>query len=184
VNLVAEDESEIGEDEDEDEGWWVGMVGAVEMPNRGEETPSEVDESEPEHPPGDYFSDGVAEDGRWSPGPIQPYPVGGRAGAQRPSAGWLPHIESTAATDGPLMRQLPCFTGTKRRRLRKKSKSTVDRKWEEARRDAWLRQMLSDTSSDEDEEHYGRFAESGRWMAELFEIPQHLAATSGGECSG
>jgi hypothetical protein len=44
--------------------------------------------------------------------------------------------------------------------------------------------MLSDTSSDEDEEQYGRFAESGRWMAELFEIPQHLAATSGGECSG
>jgi hypothetical protein len=43
--------------------------------------------------------------------------------------------------------------------------------------------MLSDTSSDEDEEHYGRFAESGRWMAELFEIPQHMAATPGGECS-
>jgi hypothetical protein len=44
--------------------------------------------------------------------------------------------------------------------------------------------MLSDTSSDEDEERYGRFAKSGRWMTELFEIPQHLAATSGGECSG
>jgi hypothetical protein len=82
------------------------------------------------------------------------------------------------------MGQLPCFTGTKQRRLRKKSKTTVDREWEEARRDAWLRQMVSDTSSDEDEEHYGRFAESGRWMAELFKIPQHLAATSGGECSG
>jgi hypothetical protein len=81
------------------------------------------------------------------------------------------------------MGQPSCLTGTKRRRLRKKSESTVDRKWEEARRNAWLRQMLSDTSSDEDEESYGRFAESGRWMAERFEIPQHLAATSGGECS-
>jgi hypothetical protein len=60
----------------------------------------------------------------------------------------------------------------------------MDQKWEDARRDAWLRQMLSDTSSDEDEEGYGRFAESDRWMAELFEIPQHLTATSGGECSG
>jgi hypothetical protein len=82
------------------------------------------------------------------------------------------------------MGQLPRFTGAKRRRLRRRSKTTMDREWEEARRDAWLRQMLSDTSSDEDEERYGRFAESGRWMAELFEIPQHLAATSGGECSG
>jgi hypothetical protein len=82
------------------------------------------------------------------------------------------------------MGQLPYFTGAKRRRPRKKSKTTVDREWEEVRRNAWLRQMLSDTSSDEDEEHYGRFEESGRWMAELFEIPQHLAATSGGECSG
>jgi hypothetical protein len=187
VNLVAEDEdedeSEDG-DREEDEGWWVGTVGAMEIPNREEGILSEVDESEPEHPPDGCFSDGVAEDGWWSPGPSQPYPLGGGARAQRPSAGWPPHSESTAATDGPLMGQLPCFTGIKRRRLRKKSKTTVDREWEEARRDAWLRQMLSDTSSDEDEERYGRFAESGRWMAELFEIPQHLAATSGGECSG
>ncbi len=56
--------------------------------------------------------------------------------------------------------------------------------WEEVRRDAWLRQMLSDTSSDEDEEQYGRFAESGRWMSELFKITQHQTATSEGECSG
>jgi hypothetical protein len=187
INLVAEDEVEDEvEDRDweEDEGWWVGMVGAMEMPNREVGILSEVDESEPEHPPDDCFSDGVAEDGRWSPGPIQPYPVGGGRSPAPLGRVAPPHNESTAATDGPLMGQLPCFTGTKRRRLRKKSKTTVDREWEEARRDAWLRQMLSDTSSDEDEEHYGRFAESGRWMAELFEIPQHLAATSGGECSG
>jgi hypothetical protein len=191
VNLVAEDESEAGEDEDEDEDedrdedeeWWVGTVGMMETPNREKEVLSEVDESEPEHPPDDCFPDGVAEDGWWSPGSIQPYSAGGGAGVQHPSARWLPHNESTAATDGPLMGQLPRFTGTKRRRLRKRSKTTIDREWEEARRDAWLRQMLSDTSSDEDEEQYGRFAESGRWMAELFEIPQHLAATSGGECS-
>jgi hypothetical protein len=82
------------------------------------------------------------------------------------------------------MGQLPCFTGTKRRRLRKRSKTTIGREWEEARQNAWLRQMLSDTSSDETEERYGRFTESGRWMAELFEIPQHLAASSEGECSG
>jgi hypothetical protein len=189
VNLVAEGDSEY-EDEDEDEyedreeddGWWVGTIGAMEMPSQEEEIPSETDESEPEHPPSDYFSEGVAGDGRWSPGSIQPYPAGGKAGAQQTPVGWLLHIGSAAVTDEPPMRRSPRPTSTCRRRLRKKP--TMDQRWEEARRDAWLRQMLSDTSSDEDEESYGRFAESGRWMAELFEIPQHLTATSGGECSG
>jgi hypothetical protein len=194
VNLVAEDESEAGgnkdegedeyQDQGEDEEWWVRTVGMMEVPSREEEILSEVDESEPEHPPDECFPEGVAEDGRWSPGSIQPYSAGGGAGVQHPSTRWLPHNESTAAADRPLMGQWSRFTGTRRRKLRKRSKTTVDREWEEARRDAWLRQMLSDTSSDEDEERYGRFAESGRWMAELFEIPQHLAATSGGECSG
>ncbi len=140
------------------------MVGRDDWGSGGqeEEILSEADESEPGHPPSDYFSEGVAEDGRWSPGPIRPYPAGGKAGAQRPTVGWLPHIESTAVTDKPPMGRSPCFTGTKRRKLRKKSKFTLDQKWEEVRRDAWLRQMLSDTSSDEDEESYGRFAESGR----------------------
>jgi hypothetical protein len=61
----------------------------------------------------------------------------------------------------------------------------VDQQWEQARYDAWLRQLLSDDSSDgsDDEERYGRFAESGRWMAELYGIPQHPTATSGRECS-
>jgi hypothetical protein len=46
--------------------------------------------------------------------------------------------------------------------------------------------MLSDTSSDEEEDEgrYGRFAESGRWVAELYKIPQHPVPTSEGECSG
>jgi hypothetical protein len=99
------------------------------MPNQEEEILSEVDESEPEHPPSDCSPDGEAEDGRWNPGPIQPYPLGGKAGTQHPSARWLPHIEPTAATDGALMEQLPSSTGTKRRRLRKKSRSTIDQKW-------------------------------------------------------
>jgi hypothetical protein len=78
----------------------------------------------------------------------------------------------------------PLSVGVKRRKLRKKPRATVDQDWEEARRSTWLKQMLSDTSSDEDEERYGRFAESGRWMTEMFEIPPQLVTTSGGECSG
>jgi hypothetical protein len=62
---------------------------------------------------------------------------------------------------------------------------TEDQQWEEARHDAWLRQLLSDDSSGEDdeEERYGRFAESGRWMSELYGIPQYTTTTVGGECS-
>jgi hypothetical protein len=66
-----------------------------------------------------------------------------------------------------------------------RSGATADQRWEEARHNAWLRQLLSDDSGSEsdDEERYGRFAESGRWMSELYGIPQRPTATSGGECS-
>jgi hypothetical protein len=173
VNLIAEHESEDededeGEDEDEDKGWWVGTVGVME---------------EPEYPSDDCCAYEVAEDGWWNPGSTQPYPAGGGAEIQHPPAEQLPLNESTTAPDGPPMARSSCLMGTKRRKLRKKLRTTMDQDWEEARQDAWLRQMLSDTSSDEEEERYGRFAESGRWMSELFKIPQHLAATSGGECS-
>jgi hypothetical protein len=139
---------------------------------------------EPEYPSDDCCADEAAEDGWWSLGSTQPYPVGGGVEIQHPPAEQLPHNESTTAPDGPHMVRSSCLTGAKRRKLRKKPRTTMDQEWEEARQDAWLRQMLSDTSSDEEEERYGRFAESGRWMSELFKIPQHLAATSGGECSG
>jgi hypothetical protein len=82
----------------------------------------------------------------------------------------------------PWRGQSPCLMSAKWRKLRKRPEKTRDQEWEKARQDAWLRQMLSDTSSGEDE--CGRFAESGRWMSELFEISQHSAATSGGECFG
>ncbi len=40
-------------------------------------------------------------------------------------------------------------------------------KWEVARHDAWLRELLTDSSGSESEEKYSRFAESGRWIAEM-----------------
>ncbi len=109
-------------------------------------------EEEPKYPSDDCFADEVAEDGWCSSGSTQPYSIRGGAGAQHPPAKQLPHNELTAAPDGPCVVQSSCFTGTKRRKLRKKPGTTIDQDWEEARRDAWLRQMLSDTSSDEDEE--------------------------------
>jgi hypothetical protein len=39
--------------------------------------------------------------------------------------------------------------------------------WESARRDSWLRELLTDSSEDEPEDEYTRFEESSRWMAEM-----------------
>jgi hypothetical protein len=72
---------------------------------------------------------------------------------------------------------------TKRRKLRKKVTRDEDHQWELARQDAWLKEMLTDSSGSESEEKYARFAESGRWIAEMTGIPQQTT-TSRGECSG
>jgi hypothetical protein len=72
---------------------------------------------------------------------------------------------------------------TKRRKLRKKVTWDEDYQWESARQDAWLRGMLTDSSGSESEEKYTRFAESGRWIAEMTGIQQQTT-TSRGECSG
>ncbi len=117
----------------------------------------------------------MAEDEWWDLEPAHPSLGRGGAGALHSRA---PQHPSGGAVESPHS------MGAKRRRLKKRPGATMDQDWEEARRSAWLRQILSDTPSDEDEERYGRFAESGRWMTELYGIPQHLVPTSGGECSG
>ncbi len=72
----------------------------------------------------------------------------------------------------------------KRKKLRKKASRNKDHQWELARQDAWLREMLTDSSGSEAEEKYARFAESGRWIAEMIGIPQQMTTTSRVECSG
>jgi hypothetical protein len=140
----------------------------------GVESDNEVQER-PGYPLSDCSADEAAEDEWWSLRSTRVNPGKGGTGAQRPRAPQRP----PGYTAG-----VPCPVSAKRRKLRKRPETTLDQDWEEARRNAWLRQMLSDTSSDENEECYGRFAESGRWMTELFEIPQQPAPTSGGECFG
>jgi hypothetical protein len=153
-------------------------------------------EDEPEYPLDIHPAE---EDGWWSPEPPQPSSEEGEGGAQyltwardlKPQGeGPIPERatgnlgEEGTAPDKPLKGWAPHTRGAKRRKLRQKTERTRNQEWEKARQDAWLRQMLSDTSSSEDEESCGRFAESGRWISELFKIPQHPATTSGGECSG
>jgi hypothetical protein len=72
----------------------------------------------------------------------------------------------------------------KRRKPREKVTRDKDQEWERARQDAWLREMLTDTSESEAEEKYAKFVESGRWIAELAGIPQQATTTSRRECSG
>jgi hypothetical protein len=120
----------------------------------------------------------MAEDEWWDLEPAYPSLEGGGASAS--------HSEATQHPPPNSVARPPCPVGVGRRKLKRRPGAIADQDWEEARRSAWLRQMLSDTSSDEDEdeEWYGRFAESGRWMSELYGFPQHLVPTSGGECSG
>jgi hypothetical protein len=66
---------------------------------------------------------------------------------------------------------------TKRRKLRKKVTRDEDHQWELARQDAWLREMLTDSSGSESEEKYARFTELGRWISEMTGIPQQATTT-------
>jgi hypothetical protein len=201
VNLIAEDWSEEGgedaaREEDEDEGWWVGTVGVMKTSEWAEETPCSVPslgqaqgtdcgeveyvgqvEYEPELLLRGCSEDEMEEAEWWDLEPTYPCLERGGASASRPEAPQH-HPGSTARPSHP--------AGTGQRRLKRRPRAVADLDWEEARRSAWLRQMLSDASNgeDEDEERYGRFAESGRWMSELYGFPQHLVPTSGGECSG
>ncbi len=84
----------------------------------------------------------------------------------------------------PGKEELPRTRKTRRSKLRKKVTRDKDHEWELARQDAWLIEMLTDSSGSESEEKYARFAESGRWIAEMTGIPQQATTTSRGECSG
>jgi hypothetical protein len=161
------------------ESLWVGTIGAMEVPREAgriisiaadqgltredDRVRAEEESTEDEDEQWDLEADQSS--GRTNvprnPGHKSPHrPCGGQARAPRPK---------TPNQPGP----------------RTRSGATVDQQWEEARHNAWLRQLLSDDSSDgsDDEERYGRFAESGRWMSERYGIPQCPTPTLGRECS-
>jgi hypothetical protein len=92
--------------------------------------------------------------------------------------------EGTPTPEASQEGRAPHPKSAKRRKLRKKVTRNKDQEWERARRDTWLREMLTDTSESESEEKYGRFAESGRWITELAGTLQQTTTTPRGECSG
>jgi hypothetical protein len=84
--------------------------------------------------------------------------------------------------------------------LRKRKAIGQDEEWETARHDAWLRKLLTDSSEGESEDECLRFAESGRWIAEMTgsrdrglcklggredaeDMNMEVTTTSRGECS-
>jgi hypothetical protein len=173
VNFVTEVESDSeDEDEDENEEWWVSTVGMVDTWEDKEEASEEVGEAGSEketYPPANSCSERGELCREGAPGsPVRDYPTwepedGGRWGLGA-------HQLASGAANEPRERRPPYPKAAKRRELKKKEKEGQDQEWEWARQDAWLREMLSDTSSSEDEESGERFAESRRWMSELFEI--------------
>jgi hypothetical protein len=172
-------EEEGGVEEWEYEGLWVGTIGAVEVPREA----SRIDDVTASQGLSQEDDQGKAE---------------GETTEEESEQWSLEAGQSSGATSmlrNPEHRPIRRLGGDQARRPIPKasnqsgpgtrSGTTVDQQWEEARRNAWLRQLLSDDSSDEsdEEERYGRFAESGRWMSELYGIPQCPTATLGRECS-
>ncbi len=100
-----------------------------------------------------------------------PPPLTGSASSTSESSR-LPSRGRPAEEDGeppgaPKITELPPAKKIKRRRLRKKVTMDEEHRWEMARQDAWLWELLTDRSRSETEEDYTRFGESGRWIAEM-----------------
>jgi hypothetical protein len=170
---------EVGEWEYE--GLWVGTIGAVEVP-RGADRIADItadQELSQEDDQGRAEEETTEEESeQWD---LEANQSSGAADAPRDPG----HGPAHRLGGGRVRRPRPRPQMSNRSGLGTGSGKAVDQQWEEARRDAWLRQLLSDDSSDEsdEEERYGRFAESGRWMSELYGIPQCPTATLGRECS-
>ncbi len=182
VNVVAGDESEDEDEvreEDEDEGWWVGTIGATEMlgwaggapchapsmeqardDDLGVAGDDEQTEHEHEPMPSECLASGMAEDEWWELESDCLVPEEEGSDAMWPEVMQHP-LRATARPTRP--------GGTGRQGVKRRPRADADRNWEEAGRSAWGRQLLSNDSSDEDgsEVRCGRFAESGRWMSEL-----------------
>jgi hypothetical protein len=77
--------------------------------------------------------------------------------------------EKRSPQEGVTSSEPPAKKKIKRRMPRKKEVCGEREKWETARRDAWLRELLTDSSEGEPENGCTRFEESSRWIAEMTE---------------
>jgi hypothetical protein len=177
------DMAERGEEagEWEYESLWVGTIGAVEVPRGASDMANTTTGQGPsqENDQGRVEEETTGDESeQWDQETSQ---ADGTAGMPRGPS----HRPAHRLNDGRMRKPRPRPRTPSRSGSRARPEQTEDQQWEEARHNAWLRQLLSDDSSDEsdEEERYGRFAESGRWMSELYGIPQYPTATLGRECS-
>ncbi len=177
-DLAEEEEEEMTDQyECEYESLWVGTIGATEEPEEMDRsTGTAIGRGLAQEEDSVEMEEGAIGDEQWDLETDQP---GRRAvGAKGPARG-----PPRCLLGGRVRPPRPAEAGQPRPKT--SPRATSDQQWEEARYNAWLRQLLSDDSSDgeEDEERYGRFAESGRWMTELYGIPQYPTPILGRECS-
>ncbi len=173
----AKMEEETSQYEWEYESLWVGTIGAIEVPEKTDKSVGITADRKPAQDDDPVkMEEETTEDEQWDM--ETGLPTWRANGAGNPLRG------SSHRPPGHRV-QPPRPTEKGRPKLKARLRADPDQQWEEARHNAWLRQLLSDGSSDEDgdEERYGRFAESGRWTTELHGIPQHPTTTSGRECS-
>jgi hypothetical protein len=159
------------------ESLWVGTIGATEVPEKADKSAGIAADWKPAQDDDPVkMEEETTEDEQWDMETSLPT---WRANG----AGNLLHGSSHRPPDHRARPPRPTEKG--RPKLKARPRADPDQQWEEARHNAWLRQLLSDDSSDEDgdEERYGRFTESGKWTTELYGIPQHPTTTSGRECS-
>jgi hypothetical protein len=156
------------------ESLWVGTIRAAEEVDRSTSTATEREPTREDSLV--KVEEEVSGSGQWD---LETHQPGGGAARVGGTA-----CESPRRPLGGQGRP-PLPAGAGRARTKADPKAISDQQWEEARYNAWLRQLLSDDSSngEEDEERYGRFAESGRWITELYGIPQESVPTLGRECS-
>ncbi len=156
------------------ESLWVGTIRAAEEMDRSASTATEREPTREDSLV--EVEEEVSGSGQWDLETHQPGGGAARVGGTMCGSPRRP-------LGGQGRPALPAGAG--RVRTKADPKAISDQQWEGARYNAWLRQLLSDDSSngEEDEERYGRFAESGRWITELYGIPQESAPTLGRECS-
>ncbi len=144
-------------------GLWVGTIGATEVPEKtGKSAGITADREPAQNDDPVEMEEETTEDEQWDIETGQPdWRADGRKNPLRGSSYRPPGHRARP----------PCPTEAGRPKLKARPTADPDRRWEEARHNAWLRQLLSDDSSDEDEERYERFAESERGTTELYGLP-------------
>jgi hypothetical protein len=191
VNFVAgsegEEEFEAGDEREveceyeweyEDGGLWVGMVGAVEVLEWGEEAPATTDAlasvlngsrpdekggSEQDEQGSDFQGNGnpeeeAAGDGWWDLEVECPGPEDAEVSTLQAKPLHCPPCRTSRSDH---------LSADREQRARKRQEAAMDQQWEEARQNARLRQMLSSGSSSEDEDE----GQQGEWTLEFFEPP-------------